>query len=182
MPQGRSFTAFLRPRRVPASTTRYRLSLASSSVAPTVLIVHLSLPTSPPQESTTAHGDLWKALWDRGHKTEVVAVVRRWEEDRRVGRVHANWARYPRPSEIDEETRRELARIKQAIIGGDVRVLDEYGGLQAAMKRAVALEKRARRRAGSGADGASRHMADGSARWGSIPLGDLAPMPYRRYA
>ena len=79
----------------------------------------------PGHETTTAlrswgaaHGDLWKALWDRGHKIEVVAVVRRWQEDRRVGRVLANWAQYPRPSEIDEETRRELARIEQAIIGG----------------------------------------------------------------
>ena len=79
-----------------------------------------------------------------------MAVVRRREEDRRVGRVLANWARYPRPSEIDGETRRELARIEQAIIGGDVQVLGEYGGLQAAMKRSVALEKRARRRTGRG--------------------------------
>jgi len=64
--------------------------------------------------------------------------------------VLTNWSRYPRPSEIDEETRREVARIEQAILGGDVRVLDEYGGLQAAMKRANAVEKRARRRAGRG--------------------------------
>ena len=34
--------------------------------------------------------------------------------------------------------------------GRDVRVLDEYGRLQVAMKCAVALEKRARRRAGRG--------------------------------
>ena len=97
-----------------------------------------------------AHGDLWKALWDLGLKIEVVAVVRRWKEYGRTSRVLGNWARYPRPSEIDEETRRELARIEQAILGGDVGVLDGYGGLQAAMKRAVALEKRARRRAGRG--------------------------------
>ena len=97
-----------------------------------------------------AHGKLWKALWDRGHKIEVVAVVRRWEEDRRAGTVLANWARYPHPSEIDEEMSRDIARIEQAILKGDVRVLDEYGGLQAAMRRSVALEKRARRRAGRG--------------------------------
>ncbi len=97
-----------------------------------------------------AHGDLWKALGDLGHKIEVVAVARRWKEDHRAGRVLASWARYPSPSEIDEETRRELARIEQAILGGDVRVLDEYGGLQAALKRAIALEKRASRRAGRG--------------------------------
>ena len=96
------------------------------------------------------HGDLWKGLWDLGHKIEVVAVVRRWQEARRTRTVLAAWTRYPRPSEVDEETRRELARIEQAIIGGDVRTLDEYGGLQAALKRAIALEERPRRRAGRG--------------------------------
>ena len=45
---------------------------------------------------------------------------------------------------------RDIARIEQAILKGDVRVLDEYGGSQAAMRRCVALEKRARRRAGRG--------------------------------
>lgn len=111
----------------------------------------------PGHETTTAlrswgaaHGDLWRALWDRGHKIDVVAVVRTVKESSRTGTVLANWARYPRPSEIDEETRRELARIEQAILKGDVRVLDEYGGLQAALKRSVALDKRARRRAGRG--------------------------------
>ncbi len=96
------------------------------------------------------HGDLWKALWDLGLKIEVVAVVRRWKEARRTRTVLAAWTRYPRPSGVDEETRRELARIEQAIVGGDVRVLDEYGGLQAALKRAIALEQRPRRRAGRG--------------------------------
>ena len=37
-----------------------------------------------------AHGDLWKALWDLGHKIEVVAVARRWQEDHRAGRVLAS--------------------------------------------------------------------------------------------
>ncbi len=96
------------------------------------------------------HGDLWKALWDLGVKIEVVAVVRRWKEYGRTSRVLANWSRYPRPSEIDEETRRDLARIEQAILGGDVRTLDEYSGLQAALERAIVLEDRARRRAGRG--------------------------------
>ena len=96
------------------------------------------------------HGDLWKALWDLGLEIEVVAVIRRWKEYGRTSTVLASWSRYPRPSEIDEEGRRELARIEQAIIGTDVRVLEEYGGLQAASKRAVALEKRAERRAGRG--------------------------------
>ncbi len=73
----------------------------------------------PGHETTTAlrywgaaHGNLWRALWDRGHKIDVVAVVRTTKEFIRTRTVLANWARYPRPSEIGEETRRELARIE----------------------------------------------------------------------
>lgn len=53
-----------------------------------------------------------------GVKIEVVTVARRWKEYGRTSRVLTNWSRYPRPSEIDEETRRDLARIEQAILGG----------------------------------------------------------------
>ena len=98
--------------------------------------------------------------------------------DSRAETVLANWARDPRPSEFDHEIGREIDRIDRAIIKGDVPVLMEYGGLQAAMKRSVALTKRARRQAGSGADAAHRHMADGSARGGAIPMRSLRLVPY----
>ena len=97
-----------------------------------------------------AHGELWKALWDRGRKIEVVAVSRTMAEWSRANTVLANWARHPRPSEIDEEIRHEIDRIHRAIVDGDVRVFQEYGSLQAAMKHCVALGKQARRRAGCG--------------------------------
>ena len=97
-----------------------------------------------------AHRELWKALWDRGRGIEVVAIVRTPEEDSRAETVLANWARDPRPSEFDYGIGREIDLIDQAIIKGDVPVLMEYGGLQAAMKRSVALTKRARRQAGRG--------------------------------
>ena len=95
-----------------------------------------------------AHHELWKALWDRGCGIEVVAIVRTPEEDSRAETVLANWARDPRPSEFHHGIGREVDLIDQAIIKGDVPVLMEYGGLQAGMKRSVALTKRARRQAG----------------------------------
>ena len=97
-----------------------------------------------------AHRELWEALWDRGRGIEVVVVVRTTDERGRAETVLANWARDPHPSEFDHEIGREIDRIDRAIIKGDVRVLMEYGGLQAAMKRSVALSKRARRQAGRG--------------------------------
>ena len=98
----------------------------------------------------TAHRGLWKALRDCDRKIEAVAVVRTLGEMMRAESVLANWARAPRPSEMDEETARELARIEQAILTGDVPFLEEYGGLQAALKRSIALEEQARGRAGQG--------------------------------
>ena len=87
---------------------------------------------------------------ERGRRIEVVAVARTWEELNRAGTVLANWAGDPRPSEFDAEVSREIARIEQAILQGAVQILEEFGGLQAAMKRSVALTKRARRQAGRG--------------------------------
>ena len=125
-----------------------------------------------------AHRELWEALWDRGCGIEVVAIVRTPEEDSRAETVLANWARDPRPSEFDHGIGREIDLIDQAIIKGDVPVLMEYGGLQAAMKRSVALTKRARRQAGRGGDATHRHLADGSARGGTLPMRSPRLVPY----
>ena len=79
-----------------------------------------------------------------------MAVCRTWQERSRAGTVLANWARDPRPSEYDPATGWEIDRIERAILKGDVPVLEEYGGLQAALKRSIMLENRARRQAGRG--------------------------------
>ena len=116
------------------------------------------LPTEPEKMAAfealsswgAAHPELWEALWDRGRGIEIVVGVRTTDERGRTETVLANWARDPHPSEFDHEIGREIDRIDRAIIKGDVRVLMEYGGLQAAMKRSVALSKRAHRQAGRG--------------------------------
>ncbi len=50
----------------------------------------------------------------------------------------------------DAEIREEVARIERAILQGAVAVLEEFGGLQAAMKCSVALEKQVRRQPAPG--------------------------------
>ena len=78
-----------------------------------------------------AHRELWKALWDRGREIEVVAVVRTLEESSRAGTVLANWARDPRPSEMDKEMSRDISlRRKSASDPMDqpLKVLCELGG------------------------------------------------------
>ena len=125
-----------------------------------------------------AHRELWEALWDRGRGIEVVVVVRTTDERGRAETVLANWARDPHPSEFDHEIGREIDRIDRAIIKGDVRVLMEYGGLQAANEAQRRAVEACAQASGSGADAAHRHMADGSARGRAIPMRSLRLVPY----
>ena len=98
-----------------------------------------------------AHRELWKAIRERGLRIEVVAVARTWEELNRAGTTLDNWARDPRPSEFDTEVSLEIARIEQAILKGDVRLLKEVcGDIQGGLRRMDELEERARRQAGRG--------------------------------
>ena len=66
-------------------------------------------------------------------------------------------------SEAGGDVRAELARIERAILQGPVPVLEEYGGLQAALKRSIVLEKQVRRQP---APGFVRHASI----WQTVPL------------
>ena len=97
-----------------------------------------------------AHRGLWRALTRLDRSVEVVGVGRTSREIERAERVMRGWAEEGVPAEADPEIREEIARIERAILQGAVRVLEEFGGLQAAMKRSVALTKRIRRQGGRG--------------------------------
>ncbi len=97
-----------------------------------------------------AHRGLWRALRRLGRSVEVVAVARTSRELERARRVARGWAEPGGPGEPEAEAAEELARIERAILEGAVHVLEEFGGLQAALKRSVALEKQMRRRGGRG--------------------------------
>ena len=98
-----------------------------------------------------AHRGLWLALHRLGRSVEVVAVARTSREMDRALAVMSGWAEASGPGEPDAGIREELARIERAILQGAVQILEEFGGLQAALKRSVALEKQGRRQAGRGA-------------------------------
>ena len=97
-----------------------------------------------------AHRGLWRALEDQAWSVEVVAGARTSREMERARRVMRGWADASGPAEPDPGIREEFARIERAILQGAVQILDEFGGLQAALKRSVTLEKQARRQAGRG--------------------------------
>ena len=98
-----------------------------------------------------AHRGLWHALENQGRSVEVVAVARTSREMDRALAVMSGWAEASGPGEPDAGIREELDRIERAILQGAIQILEEFGGLQAALKRSVALEKQARRQAGRGA-------------------------------
>ena len=97
-----------------------------------------------------AHRGLWRALRRLGRSVEVVAVARTARELDRARRVTRGWAEPSGRAEPEAGTAEELARIERAILQGAVHILEEFGGLQAALKRSVALEKQTRRRGGRG--------------------------------
>ena len=97
------------------------------------------------------HRGLWHALARLGRSVEAVAVGRTSDETERARRVLSGWAEASGTGEPDPAIRDELARIERAILQGAVQILEEFGGLQAALKRSVALENEAHRKAGRGA-------------------------------
>ena len=92
-----------------------------------------------------AHAGLWRALRRRGVSPEIVAAARTSRELERARRVTRGWAEPTGRGKPDAEIREELARIERAILQGAVHILEEFGGLQAALKRSIALESQAHR-------------------------------------
>ena len=92
-----------------------------------------------------AHREHWRALGTLGRSVEAVVVARTSRQTERARKVMRYWTEASGTAELDPMVARELARIERAIIEGAVEILDEYGGLKAAMQKSVALEKEARR-------------------------------------
>ena len=97
-----------------------------------------------------AHCGLWTALAERGRSVEGVAIVRTDEELARAEAVFRGWGKPAGHVIPDAAIREELARIERAVLRGKPEVLEEFGGLQTALKRSVALEKQMRRQPAPG--------------------------------
>ena len=80
----------------------------------------------------------------------------------RAERVLGRWAgNFGRGGSVDDPLAgREIARIEQAILKGNVGVLDEYGDLQGALKRIVELKKLTRK-------GSNKTIIEGFSTWWS---------------
>ena len=112
-----------------------------------------------------AHRGLWEALQKRGQSVQVAVVAR---EDRALERAEVllrNWNRRSLAvaSATDPWAAREYAEIKRAVLTGDTGLLDSYGGVTAALKRAIELEPLAQ-------DRSFRVVIDGYSTWQSPRL------------
>ena len=76
----------------------------------------------------------------------------------------------PAPAEPDAGIREEIARIERAILQGAIQILDEFGGLQAALKRSVALTKQARSAAQAAGRSTRPRLANGAPLRGALPV------------
>ena len=112
-----------------------------------------------------AHQGLWKALRKRGRTVSVVAIAREDRALERAETVLQNWASSSGPEARvpDPSAAREYAKVKRAVLTGDTDVLDSYGGVQAALKRAIEVQQVAQ-------DRSSGVAIDGCATWRSARL------------
>ena len=115
-----------------------------------------------------AHQGLWAALRKRGRTVSVVAIAREDRALERAETVLQNWASSSGPEARvpDPSAAREYAKIKRAVLAGDTAVLDSYGGVQAALKRAIEVQQVAQ-------DRSSGVAIDGCATWRSARLGGV---------
>ena len=112
-----------------------------------------------------AHSDLWQDLRERDRRVEVVVVAGEHRSLQRAQKVLGHWAdNFDRAAREDAPLAgEEIARIEQAILTRNIPVLEEYGGVQAALKRTVELEKLARKQS-------NKTMIEGFATWGSTRI------------
>ena len=113
----------------------------------------------------TAHRGLWRALRERNRRVQVVVVAQEPRSLERAQGLLSHWADDfdLAAREDDPLDREEFSRIKQAILSGNISVLEEYGGVQAALERTVELEQLARKNS-------HKTMIEGFATWGSARI------------
>ena len=128
------------------NTRRYfALKLPIAVGADTAVFVHVD-----PGHSTdkglrswgVAHGRLWAALRQHDSSIQVVAVAREDRALQRAETVLRRWAGTAgsKARTGDPSAAREYARIKQAVLTGNKALLNSYGGVTPALKRAIELE------------------------------------------
>ena len=89
----------------------------------------------------SAHGPLWDALRNKGRQVRVIGIAAENEIVDRTVRVLRVWASAPAKEAGEGLTlQQEIKRIDTALRRNDGKVLAEYGGFNAALKKGAELE------------------------------------------
>ena len=89
-----------------------------------------------------AHARLWEALRKTGRRVRVIGIAAEHAPIERTERVLKVWSDTP-PQEYRQgrTLQQEIQRIGMALSAGDQKVLAEYGGFNAALRRGAELER-----------------------------------------
>ena len=89
-----------------------------------------------------AHVRLWEALRKTGRRVRVIGIAAAAAPIERAERVLKVWAATaPREYREGRTLRQEIQRIGMALVTGDEKVLAEYGGFNAALRKGAELER-----------------------------------------
>ena len=89
-----------------------------------------------------AHGQLWDAIRAKGRRVEVIAIGAELDTVLRADRVLQLWAA-AEPGKVATEltVKQEIELLERALDRQDLELFDEYGGMQEAINRYIALGK-----------------------------------------
>ena len=89
-----------------------------------------------------AHGQLWDAIRAKGRRVEVIAIGAELDTVLRADRVLQLWAA-AEPGKVVEglTVKQEIELLERALDRQDLELFDEYGGMQEAINRYIALGK-----------------------------------------
>ena len=89
-----------------------------------------------------AHGQLWDAIRAKGRRVEVIAIGAELDAVLRADRVLQLWAA-AEPGKVVEglTVKQEIELLERALDRQDLELFDEYGGMQEAINRYIALGK-----------------------------------------
>ena len=89
-----------------------------------------------------AHGPLWDAIRAKGRRVEVIAIAAELDMVLRADRVLQLWAAAEPEKVIEGLTvKQEIELLERALDRQDLELFDQYGGMQEAINRYIALGK-----------------------------------------
>ena len=130
---------------VGAQKRYFALKLPVAGGADTVTFAYVDPGRDTTGELNTwggAHGPLWDAIRAKGRRVEVIAIGAELDAVLRADRMLQLWAA-AEPGKVIEglTVKQEIELLERALDRQDLKLFDQYGGMQGAINRYIALGK-----------------------------------------